>query len=111
MSYSLETTLPILVALAASLLVGWLMLVTQRWHGHLSLDSEQGVQKFHTQATPRIGGLPVMVGLIGAWALLPAKARLLMAPLLLVLGAVNVKASAWACGWRAPLARALWPAC
>jgi UDP-N-acetylmuramyl pentapeptide phosphotransferase/UDP-N-acetylglucosamine-1-phosphate transferase len=83
MPYSLETTLPVLVALAASLLVGWLMLLTQRWHGHLSLDSEEGVQKFHTQATPRIGGLPVLVGLIGAWALLPAKARLLMAPLLL----------------------------
>ena len=83
MPYSLEATLPVLAALAASLLVGWLMLLTQRWHGHLSLDSEEGVQKFHAQATPRIGGLPVLVGLIGAWALLPAKARLLMAPLLL----------------------------
>ena len=82
-STGLESALPALVAGVVSLLAGWALLLTQRWHGHLSLDKDEGVQKFHTQATPRIGGLPVVVGVLGAWALLPSGAQLLLAPLLL----------------------------
>ena len=79
----LENALPALVAGTVSLLAGWALLLTQHWHGHLSLDQDQGIQKFHTQATPRIGGLPVLVGVLGAWALMPSGAQLLLAPLLL----------------------------
>lgn len=80
---NLQNALPLLLAASVSLLSAWLMLLTQRWHGHLSLDSHEGVQKFHTQATPRIGGLPVLIGLLAAWPLMPQKAQELMTYLLL----------------------------
>lgn len=43
---------------------------SQRWHGKLSHDHDLGgVQKVHTTAVPRIGGIGVMAGLLCAiWA-------------------------------------------
>lgn len=41
-----------------------LLVTTQRWHGKLSLDNIDGVQKFHSVPTPRIGGIAIMLGLI-----------------------------------------------
>ena len=50
-----------------SLLVSVFLVLTAKWHGLYSMDSTQGVQKFHNQPTPRIGGiaitLAVLVGL------------------------------------------------
>ncbi len=50
-----------------SLLVSVFLVLTSKWHGLYSMDSTQGVQKFHNQPTPRIGGiaitLAVLVGL------------------------------------------------
>lgn len=48
----------------ASFLVCWALVLTQTWHGRFTLDSAEGVQKFHTHPTPRIGGLGVMAGLL-----------------------------------------------
>lgn len=51
--------------LGTSFLVCALLVLTQRWHGRLSLDSDlQGVQKIHTTPVPRIGGLGIVVGLL-----------------------------------------------
>ncbi len=72
-----------LLACLLSLAVALALVLTQRWHGHLSLDSHAGIQKFHTEATPRVGGLPVLVGVLGAWSLLSPDAQMLLAPLLL----------------------------
>jgi UDP-N-acetylmuramyl pentapeptide phosphotransferase/UDP-N-acetylglucosamine-1-phosphate transferase len=43
---------------------------SQRWHGKLSHDHDLGgVQKVHTAAVPRIGGIGVVAGLLfGIWA-------------------------------------------
>lgn len=79
----IESALPALVAAGVSLAVTWALLLTQGWHAHLSLDQAQGVQKFHTQATPRIGGLPVLLGVLVAWPLMPVKLQTLLAPVLL----------------------------
>jgi len=72
-----------LLACVLSLAVASLLVWTKHWHGHLSLDSQAGIQKFHTEATPRVGGLPVLAGVLGAWALLPGDVQLLLTPLLL----------------------------
>ena len=66
-----------------SLAVTLVLLLTQRWHAHLSLDQDHGVQKFHTQATPRIGGLPVLIGVLVAWPLMPERLQTLLLPVLL----------------------------
>jgi UDP-N-acetylmuramyl pentapeptide phosphotransferase/UDP-N-acetylglucosamine-1-phosphate transferase len=57
----------LLIAVAASLAVSALLVFTQRHHGHLTMDSNEGVQKFHVHPTPRVGGLGIYFGLLVAW--------------------------------------------
>jgi UDP-N-acetylmuramyl pentapeptide phosphotransferase/UDP-N-acetylglucosamine-1-phosphate transferase len=54
-----------LAALVASFAVSLLIVLSQKWHGGLSHDHDlDGVQKVHTTAVPRIGGLAVVGGLV-----------------------------------------------
>ncbi len=55
------------VALLVSLSIAALVVLTQKYHGHLTMDSSHGVQKFHVHPTPRIGGLGIYLGLVAAW--------------------------------------------
>lgn len=56
---------PVLACLAASFGTCLLIILTQRWHGKLSLDHDlNGVQKIHETPVPRIGGLGVVSGLM-----------------------------------------------
>lgn len=48
-----------LVALFCTVLV----IRTQHIHGRHSVDFSTGIQKFHVGATPRVGGIPIMLGL------------------------------------------------
>jgi UDP-N-acetylmuramyl pentapeptide phosphotransferase/UDP-N-acetylglucosamine-1-phosphate transferase len=49
----------------ASLAVSLLIVGSQKWHGQLSHDHDlEGVQKVHTVAVPRIGGLAVAIGVL-----------------------------------------------
>ena len=73
---------PALVATAIALLIALVLVVTQRWHGSLSLDSMKGVQKVHTQPTPRIGGVAVMAGLLSGYLLAQPRLQHLLAPML-----------------------------
>lgn len=50
-----------------ALIVCVLIVVTQQWHGKMTLDSDQGVQKFHIGATPRVGGVGILAGLLAVW--------------------------------------------
>ncbi|MEI7785139.1 MAG: glycosyltransferase [Betaproteobacteria bacterium] len=81
--YGLESALPALVAAGISLAVSWVLLLTQNWHAHLSLDQVHGVQKFHSQATQRVGGLPVLLGVLVSWPLMPLNLQTLLTPVLL----------------------------
>jgi UDP-N-acetylmuramyl pentapeptide phosphotransferase/UDP-N-acetylglucosamine-1-phosphate transferase len=72
-------TLAFSVALGTSLL----LVFTKHWHGHFSLDHTEGVQKFHTKPTPRIGGVAIASGMVSGWALAPAAVQALLGPLLL----------------------------
>jgi UDP-N-acetylmuramyl pentapeptide phosphotransferase/UDP-N-acetylglucosamine-1-phosphate transferase len=56
--------LPALWAGTVSMLIAVMLVLSKNWHGHLSMDSTFGVQKFHTNPTPRIGGIAIAVGLI-----------------------------------------------
>lgn len=68
---------------AVAFAVALLLVLTQRWHGHLTLDSDHGVQKFHTAPTPRVGGLAVVMALLLGNHFAPADLRALLEPLLL----------------------------
>lgn len=65
------TPVLVIVALLSSWLVGWLIIRYEHLHAHFSHDHiNSGPQKYHTQPTPRIGGLTVMVGLLSAGAVM-----------------------------------------
>lgn len=68
--------------MAASFALCVLLVLTKRWHGALTMDHAEGVQKFHTAPTPRIGGVPIVIGLVVAWGKAPADIQALIAPIL-----------------------------
>jgi len=56
-----------LIAVSVSCVVSFLIVCSQRWHGKHTLDHDvSGVQKFHATAVPRVGGIAVVAGLMGA---------------------------------------------
>jgi len=66
-----------------SLALGVLVVLTTRWHGALSLDEDHGVQKLHAKPTPRIGGLPMFLGLVLGVSVSPRALQQLLWPWLL----------------------------
>lgn len=68
--------------LAASFAMCLLVVLTKRWHGGFTMDSSIGIQKFHIVPTPRIGGVPIVLGLIVAWGKAPAEVKQLLTPIL-----------------------------
>ena len=51
--------------LGTSFLVCAVLVLTQRWHGRLSLDSDLGgIQKLHATPVPRVGGLGLIISLL-----------------------------------------------
>jgi UDP-N-acetylmuramyl pentapeptide phosphotransferase/UDP-N-acetylglucosamine-1-phosphate transferase len=60
-----------------------LLVVTKRWHGTLTMDFTNGIQKFHTAPTPRIGGVPIVLGLFVAWSIAQQDLKDLLFPILL----------------------------
>lgn len=56
-----------LMAFAAALTTAWLLIRYEHLHAHFSMDPvDSGPQKFHDTATPRIGGVAIMTGLLAA---------------------------------------------
>jgi len=72
-----------LIVFTVTLLAAALLVITQRWHGHLSMDGTSGVQKFHIHPTPRIGGLAIACGLLAAYTQTSALVREILAPMLI----------------------------
>jgi UDP-N-acetylmuramyl pentapeptide phosphotransferase/UDP-N-acetylglucosamine-1-phosphate transferase len=62
---------PVLAAFAFSLSLCMAIVSTQRWHGRFSHDPAIGVQKFHTDPTPRVGGAALAAAYWLVWPLLP----------------------------------------
>lgn len=58
-----------LIAFSVSFITTAIIIRTQIFHGKFSLDTDlQGPQKFHIKVVPRIGGIAIALGLIGATA-------------------------------------------
>jgi UDP-N-acetylmuramyl pentapeptide phosphotransferase/UDP-N-acetylglucosamine-1-phosphate transferase len=68
----IEPSMALLVGLTSAV-VSLLIVLTGRWHGKHTHDLAEGVQKFHTAPTPRIGGLAILTALCMAWWLLRDK--------------------------------------
>ena len=70
------------VVFLASLLLSIAVVLTKRWHGLFSMDNTDGIQKFHSAPTPRIGGIPIVLALVIAWGKSSAEIQTLLAPIL-----------------------------
>lgn len=62
-------TASLLAAVLGALAISLLLVLTKHHHGHLTMDSDLGVQKFHVHPTPRVGGVGIYLGLVLAWTL------------------------------------------
>jgi UDP-N-acetylmuramyl pentapeptide phosphotransferase/UDP-N-acetylglucosamine-1-phosphate transferase len=58
---------PAAAALSCAFFVSMFLVLTKKHHGHLTMDSTIGVQKFHAEPTPRVGGIGIYLGLLLAW--------------------------------------------
>lgn len=59
------------------------IVMTKRWHGHLSNDTHNGPQKFHVLLTPRIGGIAIFIGFLVGWKFSPQSLSQLLGPMLI----------------------------
>jgi UDP-N-acetylmuramyl pentapeptide phosphotransferase/UDP-N-acetylglucosamine-1-phosphate transferase len=73
----------ILPGAAVAFISCWVFVLTQSWHGRITLDRPQGIQKFHTAPTARIGGIGVMAGLLTVRQLAPQDWQAVMGSMLI----------------------------
>ena len=64
-------------------LVSVLIVLTKNLHGSATMDLSQGIQKFHTKPTPRVGGLPIVIGLSVTWFNSTPEIKHILTPLLI----------------------------
>ncbi len=78
MTFPYPSQAAIAIALLSSFALAVSIVLTKHWHGEHSLDSNTGIQKIHSDPTPRIGGLAVLTGMALAWIIVtPPVAQLL----------------------------------
>ena len=65
-----------------ALLVALLLVVSQGWHGHYTMDSTHGVQKFHADPTPRVGGIAIVAGVVAGYLMADSDKKSLLGPLI-----------------------------
>jgi UDP-N-acetylmuramyl pentapeptide phosphotransferase/UDP-N-acetylglucosamine-1-phosphate transferase len=63
---------PALAGFVCSLAACLILVATRRWHGRFTNDDHNGVQKFHRDPTPRIGGVALAAAFLAVWPLLTA---------------------------------------
>ena len=68
---------------ATCFLVSVLIVLTKKLHGSATMDLSYGIQKFHTTPTPRVGGLPSVIGLSVAWFISTAEIKHILTPILI----------------------------
>jgi UDP-N-acetylmuramyl pentapeptide phosphotransferase/UDP-N-acetylglucosamine-1-phosphate transferase len=68
---------------AASFALCVLLVITKRWHGALTMDVTDGIQKFHTAPTPRVGGIPIVLAVCVAWWVATVDVKDMLFPILL----------------------------
>ena len=79
----LNHILPAILGCLVTFVIGAIIILTQRWHGRWTHDEHEGVQKFHSQPTPRIGGLAIVAGAFISSIILDAELKILVMPLLI----------------------------
>ncbi len=76
----------IAITLVIALLLAQALVLSAHKHGHLTMDLPSGVQKFHSNPTPRVGGIAIYVAVTTAWLLIPGRAETSLLSTILVAG-------------------------
>jgi UDP-N-acetylmuramyl pentapeptide phosphotransferase/UDP-N-acetylglucosamine-1-phosphate transferase len=79
---SLEELFPAIIGGVVTHILSTIIILTQSWHGRWTHDVQDGVQKFHMQPTPRIGGLAILMGVFVAVLLAGENFKFFALPLL-----------------------------
>lgn len=72
-----------LIPFTVTLVIAVALVRTKHWHGHVSMDSQFGVQKLHVDPTPRIGGVAIAAGLVAAYMVAPGQSGKILGPMVL----------------------------
>jgi UDP-N-acetylmuramyl pentapeptide phosphotransferase/UDP-N-acetylglucosamine-1-phosphate transferase len=67
----------------ACFLASIFIVLTKNLHGSATMDLSHGIQKFHINPTPRVGGLPILIGLSVAWLTSTIEIRHMLTPILI----------------------------
>ena len=70
MVLSLSSPVAITVTLVVSYVIAQALVLSAHKHGHLTMDLPGAVQKFHSQPTPRVGGIAIYLAIACAWTFL-----------------------------------------
>jgi UDP-N-acetylmuramyl pentapeptide phosphotransferase/UDP-N-acetylglucosamine-1-phosphate transferase len=68
---------------ATCFLLSVLIVLTKKLHGSATMDLSHGIQKFHTTPTPRVGGLPIVIGLSVACLTSTPEIKHILTPILI----------------------------
>lgn len=63
--------MPFITSFSVSLFIGVILVLTKHFHASFTSDSNHGIQKIHTSATPRVGGVAIFIGLLIGWFVAP----------------------------------------
>ncbi len=77
MIFEITPIFSVVYGFVVALLVSVALVTTKHLHGGLTLDTDEGVQKFHSAPTPRIGGVSLVIGFFAAWVVMDGEARYL----------------------------------
>ena len=72
-----------LLSFLVAVICSFSLILTKKIHGKVSLDSILGVQKQHTEPTPRIGGIAIAAGLVAGWWSVDTGVKAILGPMLI----------------------------
>ena len=81
-----HSLMAIAVTLVASFVVAQALVMSAHKHGHLTMDLPGAVQKFHSQPTPRVGGIAIYIAVTSAWLFVATPQEASLIAILLVGG-------------------------
>ena len=82
-SYIDNASISVVMAVVVSLLSALLLFFTKGWHGRHTMDTHEGIQKFHTVPTPRVGGIAIASGVVAGYLLTDPAKKAMLGPLIL----------------------------
>lgn len=76
-------TIALILGFATSLVFSIFIVLTKGWHGKLTMDHAHGIQKVHTNPTPRVGGVSILLAVVVAAAEVQGEVKIILYQIIL----------------------------